>query len=95
MTHNANSGIKLDRFVFSSSGALYSSLKKRPQKMTRNSNCRAANFTQIERAGVWPESPSILARSYKGKVGIIKISVFIHLLPYNMSRYKLLQSFSS
>ena len=45
------------RFVFTSTGALYSSLKKRPWKMTRNSNCRAANFSQIERAGVWPESP--------------------------------------
>ena len=27
----------------------------------RNSNCRPANFEQIERAGVWPESPGRVA----------------------------------
>ena len=34
--------------VLSSAGALHSSLKKRSQEMTRNSNCRPANLEEIE-----------------------------------------------
>ena len=43
-------------FCFSSAGALYLSLKKRPYEMTRNSNCRAREF-QGNRMRALPESP--------------------------------------
>ena len=32
------------RFLFSSTGVLYSSLKKQPQEMMRDSSCRAPEF---------------------------------------------------
>ena len=55
--YSTKSNVQWIPFGFSSAGVLYSSLKKRRRKMTRSSNCRAANFRQIERAGVLPESP--------------------------------------
>ena len=44
---------------FSSSVALYSSLKKRLERSYVIRIAGPANFRQIERAGVWPESPGL------------------------------------
>ena len=48
--YSTNSSIQWLRFVFSSAGALYSSLKKRLEEVTHNSNCSAREF-QANRTG--------------------------------------------
>ena len=55
--YSTKSNVQWIPFGFSSTGVLYSSLKKRRWKMTRNSNCRAREFQANRTAGVLPESP--------------------------------------
>ena len=44
LMYSTHSSIHWLRFVFPSTGARYSSIKKRPWEMTCNSNCRAREF---------------------------------------------------
>ena len=55
-----DSSIQWIRFAFSSTGALSSTLKKRPWEITRNLKCKASEFQADQMHCVWPESPGCI-----------------------------------
>ena len=64
-----NSSVLLLPLIFSSTGALYSSLKKRPWEMTRNSNCRAREF-QANRTHWYMVASRVKAETHDAICGI-------------------------
>ena len=62
--YTTNSSIQWLRFVFPSTDAMYSSLKKRPEIWLVIRIIGPANSRQIERSCVWPESPGMVTMTH-------------------------------